>query len=276
MKKVWEPFEGTIEAVRERFPEPLLALARGETAALVFRGAFPREHCNGLVERFFERGHLYDPRTSGEKKPKRVDIGTSLGTYGPNLPNFFAHAAATHDLFRTLFDGFENPVKTIYDTLIALALGKQVKTAREPDGQIYGPAIFRTYYDGLGHGPHFDSARKREKLFHLQVSRFKHQFSAVICFQNSEVIGECGEPFLYQCPWKEDTIQPHIVNKTFHEFASQNKIPRLQVKLEPGDLYVFSTENIHEVPLVSGKTPRIVLATFFAMSPDDDEVFVWS
>ena len=46
--------------------------------------------------------------------------------------------------------------------------------------------------------------------------------------------------------------------------------------LEPGDLYFFFTENIHEVPAVVGDQPRAVLASFFAMSPDDDEIYVWS
>jgi len=36
------------------------------------------------------------------------------------------------------------------------------------------------------------------------------------------------------------------------------------------------SETIHEVPHVFGNTPCIVLAVFFAMSEDDEEIFVWS
>ena len=166
-------------------------------------------------------------------------------------------------------------MKTIYSHLAAIAPSQEVMIAREPDGGVYGPAIFRTYYEGIGHKPHFDSASKREKLWDYQVSRFAHQFSAVLCFQNSEVRGERGEPFLHRCPWSPK-IQKHLDEQTFHDYARENSIPKLQVELEPGDLYVFFTENIHEVPEVAGDRPRIVLASFLAMSPDDPEIFVWS
>jgi hypothetical protein len=53
-------------------------------------------------------------------------------------------------------------------------------------------------------------------------------------------------------------------------------VPNVTVNLEPGDLYFFNTQLIHEVPGVPGELPRIVLATFIGYSPDDDEVFVWS
>jgi len=274
LSETWQAFEGNTSEVLSQFPEPLMALARVETAAFVFRKAFPSEHCKGLLNRFYDRGLLYDPRTKPDSRP-RVDIGTSMGIYGSDRDGFFEHAAQSHNVFQTLFEGYENPIQVMYETLSALAPGKKVMTAREPDGRQHGPAIFRAYYDGVGHFPHFDSARKRDKLITYQISRFKYQFSAVLCFQNSEVEAERGEPFLYQCPWTPE-IQPHLEQRTFHEFARENDIPKLQVDLEPGDLYVFFTENIHEVPHVSGETPRIVLAAFFAMSPDDDEVFVWS
>ena len=34
-----------------------------------------------------------------------------------------------------------------------LAPGKEVKTAREPDGRLYGPAIFRVYHRETGPRP---------------------------------------------------------------------------------------------------------------------------
>lgn len=148
-------------------------------------------------------------------------------------------------------------------------------TAREPDGHLYGPAVFRVYYADRGHGPHFDSVAKRQKLFNYQVSRFKHQFAGVMCFQNSENKGENGEPFLYNCPWTP-AVQEYITAGTFNQYVTEQGIPRAQIQLEPGDLYFFYSENIHEVPPVVGEKPRIVLAAFFGMSPDDEEIFVWS
>jgi hypothetical protein len=62
----------------------------------------------------------------------------------------------------------------------------------------------------------------------------------------------------------------------FRQYVDEKGIERVQVHLEPGDLYFFFTENIHEVPHIAGDQPRIVLAIFFAMSPDDNEIYVWA
>ena len=52
--------------------------------------------------------------------------------------------------------------------------------------------------------------------------------------------------------------------------------PGFKFNLNRATLYFFFSENIHEVPPVVGEKPRIVLAAFFGMSPDDEEIFVWS
>ena len=71
----------------------------------------------------------------------------------------------------------------MYDALSQLAPSKEVKTAREPDGRLYGPAIFRVYHRETGHGPHYDSVAKRTKAFEYQISRFKHQFAGCFVFR---------------------------------------------------------------------------------------------
>ena len=272
---VWAPFEGSIKEIAQAYSEPLLALARGEVPALVLRGAYDPQHCAALVDRFYERGLLYDPHASTEERPHRVDIGTSFGKWRQDREAFFAHSNQTLELFSTLFDGYRDPVQTMYENLAQLAPSKEVKTAREPDGRLYGPAIFRTYYAEIGHTPHFDSVAKRTKAIEYQISRFKHQFAGILCFQNSDSDGRTGEPFIYNCPWTPD-MQPYLNPDAFRGYVEEQGVARVQVHLEPGDLYFFFTENIHEVPHISGDQPRIVLAIFFAMSPDDDEIFVWA
>lgn len=268
----WEPVEAGLGEILQGHERPLELLASGEAPALVMRRAFDPAHCAALVERFYERGLLYDPRVEGETVP-RVDIGTSLGRHRSDPEGFFAHARQTRDLFETLFEGYGDPVALIYDTLSALAPGKRVMVAREPDGSLYGPAIFRTYYEGVGHTPHFDSARKRSKLFDLQVSRFEKQFAAVLCFQNALEDEEGGHAFLYRRQWSEELTEDL---SRFREYAAGSGIERVRIDLQPGDFYVFCSETIHEVPPPRGERPRIVLASFFAMSPEDDEVYVWS
>ena len=270
----WTPAEGTPADILAQYPRPLEALVAGEIPGIVLRQAFDPDHCAGLVKRLYERGLAHDPRGTGEETGP-VYVGPHLSGFSADPEQFFARAADTHELFKTLFDGYDDPVATFYEMLSTLAPAKRVMTAREPDGRLYGPAVFRTYHAGKGHGPHFDSVAKRQKLFDYEVSRFRHQFAGVMCLQNSAEGGDSGEPFLYNCPWTP-TVQAYMDAGTFREYAAERDIPRIQIQLEPGDLYFFFSENIHEVPPVTGERARIVLAAFFGMSPDDEEIFVWS
>ena len=270
----WTPAEGSLQEILKKYPKPLNALVSGEVPAIVLRQAFNPDHCVGLVERFYERGLAYEPHQDEDSK-RPVYVGPAFVRYNADPEKFFGYAADTHELFKTLFNGYDDPVKTFYEMLSRLAPDKRVMTAREPDGRLYGPAVFRVYYADIGHGPHFDSVAKRQKLFNYEVSRFQHQLAGVMCFQNSEQEGESGEPFLYNCSWTP-AVQEYITEGTFSQYVVEQGIPRMQIQLEPGDLYFFFSENIHEVPPVIGEKPRIVLAAFFGMSPDDEEIFVWS
>ena len=271
----WTPIEADVDEIATRHPNPLMALARGETPAFILRGAYDPAHCAALMERFRQRELLYDPRQMGDGKPKRVDIGTSFGSHRADRGKFHSHSAQTLELFSSLFDGFVDPVKMVYDTLAALAPDKKVMTAREKDGREYGPAIFRIYHEDLGHGPHYDSVRKRSKSFDYEVAHFDHQFAAVLCLQNSDDVGRSGEPTLYNCPWTPQ-LQESLADTTFADYAQAHDTERVQIHLEPGDLYFFFSENYHEVPAVSGDRARAVLAIFFAMSENREEIYVWS
>ena len=266
----WTPFEGTTEEILERYPRPLEALAGGEVPAFVLRGIYPADHCRALMERFGERSLLYDPHVVSDGEARRVDIGTSFGHHRRDRDAFFAHSQQTHELFSTLFDGYCDPVRTMYEALAELAPDKRVMTAQEPDGRRYGPAIFRIYHAQLGHKPHYDSVARRTKAFDYAVSRFEQQFAGVLCFQNSAAVGDTGEPFLYNCPGSPE-LQPALLSD-FQNHVAENGIERAQVHLEPGDLYFFFSENVHEVPPVVGDRPRAVLAIFFATSADEDEI----
>lgn len=278
----WIPVEGNLTDILRRYPQPLAALTAGEIPAIVVRQAYNPDHCAALLQRLYERGLAYDPRKVGDRRGEggyvgedRLYVGSSLVYLSADPEKFFIHAAQTHELFKTLFNGYDDPVETIYAALTRLAPGKQVLTAHEPDGHLYGPAIFRIYYAGAGHGPHFDSVAKRQKLFNYVVSRFQYQFSGVLCFQNPDEEDESGESFIYNCPWTP-AVQTCLAEGKFPQYVAERDIARVQIHLNPGDLYFFYSGNIHEVPPVSGDKPRTVLAVFFGMSPGDEEIFVWS
>lgn len=273
----WTPAGPEVESVLAGYPDPLHALSEARIPAILLRRAYDPEQCAGLIRRFIERGLMVDPeehaRTADPRT--RIDIGTSLGNRGADKEAFLQHAVETHALFRTLFDGFENPVAVIYDTLSRLAAGKQVRVAQEPDGRLYGPAIFRVHYGGHTYRPHIDHVTLREKRFDYAVSRFPHQFAGVLCFQNASHAGRTTQAVLHRCLWTPE-VQPHIEADTFPEYAGENRIAQYRVDLEPGDLYFFNTRCIHEVPAVQGPDPRIVLATFIGYSPEEAEIAVWS
>ncbi len=275
-KTEWLPVEPDLKTACEIYSDPIYALSQAEMPAIILRGAYSPTHCQSLIGRFTNMGLMRDEADiNSADKRTRIDIGTSLGNRGADKQRFFAHAAATHHLFQYLFDGYDNPVDLIYESLAALAPGKEVKVAHEPDGAQYGPAIFRVHYETHSYKPHIDHVKYRERRTDYTVYRFEHQFAGVLCFQNADETGKGTQAILHRCLWSEE-IQPHIAAETFDQYAAENEIENYQVDLQQGDLYFFNTRCIHEVPPVQGTRARIVLAVFIGYSPDDDEIFVWS
>ena len=275
MLNTWQPVETDAKTIAADYPQPLMALANGTVPAFILRGAYSPKDCTDLMTRFRERGYFSQDTVGQESQlsgGSYLDLGTSLGRVGAHADQFFAHADRTHKLFSRLFDGLASPVETIYRNLSTLAAGKVVKTAEEADRRRYGPAIFRIYHAQEGHKAHFDSVRRRSSRPDYTISRFMHQFAGVLCVQKGTV---GGEAVIYQAKG-EGKIEQIVQRGEFEAYASSHSVPRVQVELNAGDLYFFYTENIHTVPEVIRDQIRVVLAVFVGMSPDDDEVFVWS
>lgn len=305
MSGQWQPVEPDLETALGRFAFPLDELAAGNIPAIVCRNAWPAAECRDLIQHLVDEELLYDPHQPIPEKfqkqvipegyyregrsefptlawnetkaagKARIDIGTSLGYRGSDREAYFAHSAATIALFERLFAGRNDPIRLLYDSLEALSRNKKVVAAHEADGRRYGPAIIRAHYGGYTYRPHFDSVRLREKRDDYAVSQFEHQFAGVLVLQNSTAAGRTAQAILHHCLWTEE-IDPHVKAGTFHEYAREQGIEQVEVRLEPGDLYFFNTRNIHEVPGVPGDLPRIVLATFIGYSADREEIFVWS
>lgn len=272
----WLPAEPDLKTIYEAYSNPIYSLSQAEIPTIILRNAYSPEQCQGLINRFTNMGLMRDEADiNSADKRTRIDIGTSLGNRGSDKTGFLAHAKETHNLFRFLFDGFDNPVDLIYESLSALSPGKEVKIAREDDSALYGPAIFRVHYETHSYKPHIDSVKYREKRTDYAVYRFEHQFAGVLLFQNADENGKGTQAILHRCLWSED-IQPYIAEETFDKYALENGIENCTVNLEQGDLYFFNTRCIHEVPAVQGTRARIVLAVFIGYSPDDNEIYVWS
>ena len=272
----WLPAEPDQATILAQYPNPIQALAEAKIPAIMLRQAYDPAQCAALVKRFTQWGLMRNPNDPNSADQRaRIDIGTSLGNRGGDKEAFLDHAVATHELFAHLFDGFDNPVTTLYNALAAMAPGKAVQTAREADGRLYGPAIFRIHYTTHSYIPHIDSVRLREKRTNYSVYRFEHQFAGILCLQNALHGERSAQTIVHNCLWDEE-IQPHLANGTFHDFAKENEIGQYRVDLAPGDLYFFNTRCIHEIPPLDGNNPRIVLAVFIGYSPNDPEVYVWA
>ena len=284
----WSVLEPDIETVFDHEADPFQALADARIPGIALRGAYNPDHCSGLMQRFIDRGMTRDPEqpNPGGNLPSRIDIGSSLVNRArgglrvsddetENKNAFLEHSASTHELFSHLFDGFDNPVETLYDCLSALAVNKEVKVAREPDGRLYGPAIFRIHYEGHEYVPHVNHVGLDDKLFNYEVSRFTHQFAGLICIQNSAHDGNSPQAIIHRCVWSPE-VHSHLSNGTYYEYAAQNKIEQQQIEVQPGDFYLFNSGCIHLVAPVEGNAPRTVLATFIGYSEEDDEIFVWA
>ncbi|MCP3696574.1 MAG: hypothetical protein GY917_30545 [Planctomycetaceae bacterium] len=302
----WPVIDETAPVTPTDNSSPLEALAAGEIGAIICRDAFTQADCQSVVRQLVSEELLYDPEkpipdkfreiavpenyyyragqdqtafqdhmAAQSQDRMRIDVGTSLGTRASDPDAFFAHAAGTHDLFRSLYGDQGGPVATIYDQLSLLAGTKKVHTAHEADGRLYGPAIFRAHYGGFTYKPHYDSVRHREKRTDYAVYDFEHQFAGVLVLQNTEKDGQTAQSRLHRCFWNPE-VDPHLNNDTFHEYARDQGIASLDVILNPGDLYFFNTGCIHEVPGIAGDSARIVLATFIGYSSDRPDIYVWS
>jgi len=277
MMSDWKAVEPDLKTALGTYKNPIQTLADAEVPAFIIRKAYDPAHCQGLIQRFTNMGLMRDGKAihASADKRVRIDIGTSLGNRGSDKERFLEHAKTTHFMFDFLFQGFDNPVDLIYDSLAKLCPQNEVKVAHEPDGQKYGPAIFRVHYDGQRYKPHIDHVVLREGRTDYTVYRYKHQFAGVLCLQNADASGPGVQSRLHRYLWQPE-VQPHIEAETFDAFAKEKGIEHCQVELEPGDLYFFNTRCIHEVPEVKGDAPRIVLAVFIGYSEEENEVMVWS
>lgn len=278
------------------------ALAAGTIPGVVVRNAFDASQCKLLIDRFIEEDLIPDPEResailegdyqtvgghtrAADNRPLRIDIGSSLvnltrldvaaGDPNQNKPAFLEHSKGTYELFARLFIGLDDPVACLYNTLTRLACGRTVKPAEEPDGQPYGPAIFRIHYAGQTYTPHINHVSRYDKLTAFEVSRFEHQFAGLICFQNPTSTADSPHATIHDCDWNED-IERMIQADTYRTWAAGEGVREAQIVVEPGDFYLFNSGLIHEVGPVIGAQARVVLATFIGYSPGDREVFVWA
>ena len=88
--------------------------------------------------------------------------------------------------------------------------------------------------------------------------------------------GTIGSDSIIYRAKSEGKLAEVVERGEFEAYAKAQNLPRVQIELNPGDLYFFYTENIHKLPQIARDRTRVVLAVFVGMSPEVDEIFVWS
>ena len=264
MKGEWAPIEIRAEEVAEAGAaglDAVHAVATSAAPAAIVRGACSENECRELLSRLFERklfvGYEEHGRNLTGKSPvERFDIGTSLGNFGGNSDEFFARARETNALYEDLFDGVLNPVELLYGYLTRLSNGKQVNIAHEPDGRLYGPAIFRCHMPRWGYPPHVDSVRNRELRVDFAVHRFAYQLGGILLLQSPEEEKGYRDSVLYKCPWTQEVagmMEIHYLGldepeaamlntRRFEEYVKSRSMPQYEMRLAPGDLYFFRAD----------------------------------
>ena len=271
----WRPVEGTVDAILAQIP-PAVRCDEGERNS--------RRDCAPRISRGSLRGTrraVLHPAVSSTTRAKRA-VSSALTSARAWAISGAIQTPSTHmrgrpmTSLRPCLTGMAIPYRRLCGALAKMLPHKRVMTAREPDGRLYGPAIFRTYYEGLGHYPHYDSVSKRSKRYDFSVSRFDHQFAGVLCFQNSEGPRRQRRRRLVQSPHVARVSMPSRREAVSGIRGSAGHCARADPPRPGGSLLFFIPRRFHEVPFVIGSTPRVVLASFIGMSEDDPEVYVWS
>ena len=66
--QLWTPVEDDLTDIPKKYPQPLMALAAGEMPAILLRQAYNPNHCARLIQRFYERGLMYDPHKNRRRE----------------------------------------------------------------------------------------------------------------------------------------------------------------------------------------------------------------
>ena len=113
----------------------------------------------------------------------------------------------------------DSPITPIYDVLSSLAVGKEVKVAREPMAASTHQQSSRIQLRGQTYTPHIDHVKIRDPRTDYSVFRFEYQFGAVLCLQNASGAGRTAQGVVHRCVWSPE-VQPHLAGGTFHEYTA--------------------------------------------------------
>jgi hypothetical protein len=264
-RMTWTPLEITPADLGAPGAPTIEVITDRVRPAIIVRGAYPPELCQEAVDRVL-------PLALETSTPGHVRLGPVFGWLKHVPDSYLQLSEMAGPLFESIFDDIPNPVDVLYATLRGLMPHKDVRTAAQPDGRTYAPAIFRAFAEGAGHHAHVDNVHAFREFHPWSVTDYAQQLSMVMCLQNSEIP---IRPVIYDQMSSPEVLH-HIDHQSYPGYADAHGVPRTAIHLEPGDLYVFWAAHVHEVPLIKGDGYRVICAAFAGFDRDRSDVVVWA
>lgn len=183
---------------------------------------------------------------------------------------------------------------------------RAVRHATEPTGEKYVPGVLRIHRPGTAYPLHFDTHHanawatlrrwfcgedvlSRSPGYDPATVRSykalrRHHFSAsvILTMQAPDRQLNPYDLRIYHARWPKLLRNCNIrsgaaygIGQRLSKFP-QNVVPHVDIRGEPGDLYIFNSEHVHITPTIRGSRSRAVVAAIAGYSQNSDLIEVWS
>lgn len=261
-------------------------LKNGEQDGFIIRNVLSREEVDSVVNNY-----LKIPK----EELNEVDSGMIIypapfSLIDQNSGNSTDKLNEYYQGTETFWNGFPDQfgidfVKRCQNTIGQIAGGRVAKTPKGESGiGGYHPATFKHLVPEKGEfkahcGNYFHKEFPTFYAHMKAISTIQNQMSYFVMLQPPQ---SGGELTLYDISWEQAEIRRtgdtvlEAKDGTLFDLLDTNKVKRDQLKLNPGDMVVFSGGRIwHKVEVAQG-TERYTIGGFMSIAKDDQSIYLWS
>jgi hypothetical protein len=227
------------------------------------------------------RPGLLDPRTCAESitklqscdgwdtydvnGPPTGKLGISQYAYGQRKKEYFTEAATALEQRARILESMPDPLQLVHDEL-AQAWQAPVAFAEEEEGR-YFAGVFRS---GAGIRPHADWGPRDGPGW--VIENVVAQLAWNMYYAAPEVGGNL---IVYDRAWTPDLEVD--ARQQFYDYNPEKLAgcPRVEISLQPGDLVMFTSSNVHAVAEAPSGATRLAASSFIGECPDGS-LLLWS
>ena len=228
-------------------------------------------------------------------------------TLGPDLLSYIAFgspmrfANATRNYMRFISgQGFQEVYDALQDGLAALSRRRTVRVARHHEtGAPFSPGIFRANLRGHSLSMHADTLHAHEttsrvgcpyrpprplatkpppSALYPDMYRFEAQLSALLLLRNGDARAtRQHSTTVHDVHWRSCHYEPQgisAINVAVDERRFRRARRATNLTLGAGDLYIFNSNNIHQVLPTDPGPGRLTLGTFVGI--DEQSMHIWA